>query len=58
MMKLSIVTKAGNTGWIEYTDKDCAYISCVIDQELPVEYNWQDENGNIKSGWGVIEEVL
>jgi hypothetical protein len=57
-MKLSIVTKAGNTGWIEYTDKDCDYISCVIDQELPVEYNWQDENGNIKTRWGVIAEVL
>ena len=58
MMTLSIVTKNGTTGWIEYTDKDCAYISCVIEEELPVEYYWQDENGNIKTLWGVIAEIL
>jgi len=58
MMTLSIVTKNGTTGWIEYTDKYRDYIACVIDQELPVEYSWQDENGNIKTRWGVIAEIL
>ena len=58
MMKLSIVTKTGTTGWIEYTDKDRDYIACVLDQDLPVKYHWQDENGQIKTRWGVIAEVL
>ena len=52
MMRLDIVTKDGTTGWIDYTHSDgLSYVEAVMSQELPVEYNWQDENGQIKTRW-------
>jgi len=59
MKRINIITKNGTTGWLVYESRsDMDYVACAIEEELPVQYLWQDENGNIKSGWGVIEEVL
>ena len=59
MMKLSIVTKDGSTGWIDCTHSgDVDYVTAMMSQHLPVKYHWQDENGQIKARWGLIAEVL
>lgn len=59
MERINIITKGGTTGWLDCeSHSDVDYIACVIEQELPIQYLWQDENGLIKTRWGVIEEVL
>lgn len=59
MVKMNIITKDGTTGWLVYESRsDMDYVDCVIEEELPVQYMWQDENGQTKTRWGVIEEVL
>jgi hypothetical protein len=59
MIKIDIITKDGTTGWISCeSPSDMDYVACVIEQEIPVQYLWQDENGQTKTRWGVIEEVL
>jgi len=59
MKRINIITKGGTTGWLVYeSTSDMDYVDCVIEEELPVQYLWQDENGNIKSRWGIIAEVL
>ena len=59
MMRLDIVIKDGTTGWIDYTHSDgLSYVEAVMAQDLPVKYYWRDENGQIKTRWGLIAEVL
>jgi hypothetical protein len=59
MKRINIITKGGTTGWLVYESRsDMDYVACAIEEELPVQYMWQDENGQTKTRWGVIEEVL
>jgi len=58
MKRINIITKGGTTGWLDCEPSDIDYVFCVMENELPVQYLWQCENGQTKTRWGIIAEVL
>jgi len=58
MLRIEIITKAGTTGWVDYLEIDQNWIDQMIAQEIPVAFQWQDENGKIGIKTGIVAAVL
>jgi hypothetical protein len=58
MLRIEIITKAGTTGWVDYLEIDQNWIDQMIAQEIPMAFQWQDENGKIGIKTGIVAAVL